>query len=148
MRRSVSRSAVLVVVAALFVAACGEAAPQATTQFHAVGTDSIAFAPDEFTVPAGVEITVEFTSEPAVDHDFVIAAAAAHGMAGDAGHGDHAGDAHAMASGDLHVAHAEPGETVGASFIIVEPGTYEVYCSVPGHRQAGMVATLNVVADV
>lgn len=46
---------------------------------------------------------------------------------------------------DRHVAHADPGETVTATFTIDQAGTYTAYCSVPGHRDAGMVASLEVI---
>ncbi|HYO30605.1 MAG TPA: plastocyanin/azurin family copper-binding protein, partial [Thermomicrobiales bacterium] len=36
-----------------------------------------------------------------------------------------------------------PGQTAVAE-LLVPAGTYEVYCSLPGHREAGMVATLEV----
>ena len=36
----------------------------------------------------------------------------------------------------------EAGDTVTAGLSDVEPGTYDFYCSVPGHAQAGMTGTL------
>jgi uncharacterized cupredoxin-like copper-binding protein len=145
--RSIPRLAALI-AGTLLLAACaddGEADP--STELSVVGTDALEFEPDAFTVPAGQEITLELTSE-AVDHDFVIEDAAEVGHVGDEGHGDHGedehGEDHAEGEHDLHVAHADPGETVTATFQIDEPGSYEVYCGVPGHREAGMVATLEV----
>ncbi|HWH35236.1 MAG TPA: plastocyanin/azurin family copper-binding protein [Acidimicrobiales bacterium] len=38
---------------------------------------------------------------------------------------------------DFHLS-AGGGETVGGSLVIDEPGTYTGFCSVPGHRNAGM----------
>lgn len=120
----------------------------AATSLTVVGTDTLAFVPDTFTVPVGEEITVTFTAEAAVEHDFVIGDAAAHGTVGDAGHGDHGhgdhGDDHRENAADLHVAHADAGQTVTATFTINAPGSYAVYCSVPGHRESGMIATLTV----
>jgi uncharacterized cupredoxin-like copper-binding protein len=146
--RSSSRRMTALAAGALLLAACGDGAEaEPTTELTVVGTDDLAFEPDAFTVPAGEEVTLELTSE-SVEHDLVIEAAAEVGHVGDEGHGDHGddenGEDHMEGDDDLHVAHAEPGETVAATFQIDEPGTYEVYCSVPGHREAGMTATLEV----
>ena len=146
------RTLISIAVAAAVLAACGgEDTPTATTELSITGTDGLAFSPDAFTVPAGQSITVQFTSEPNVEHDLVLDGVGRAAMAGDDGHGD--GDAHAMDDGhaiaddDLHVAHADAGDTVMATFIVEEPGTYQVYCSVPGHREPGMEATLTVIDD-
>jgi uncharacterized cupredoxin-like copper-binding protein len=117
----------LVLVAGLalvagIAAACGDdGAGEATTDISVTGTDGLAFEPDSFTVPAGEEVTVELTAEPSVEHDFVI-----------------------EETGDEEVVHADAGETATGTFTIDEPGTYTVYCEVPGHRQAGMEAELTV----
>ena len=172
----VTHARVALLAGALLVAACGsDAEAEPTTEWSVLGTDALEFEPDEFTVTAGEEITVELTSEE-VEHDIVIAGAGEVGRVIDEGHGDHdeghgddghgddghsddghgdhddghgdnghGHDDHATGEHDLHVAHAVAHETVIGTFQIDEPGSYEIYCSVPGHREAGMTATLEVI---
>jgi plastocyanin len=79
---------------------------------------SFAFEPSELTVTAGEPVNVALTSTDLL-HDFVV-------------EGE-----------DFHLA-ADRDETVTGALTIDEPGTYTVYCSVAGHREAGMEATLTV----
>lgn len=83
------------------------------------GTDGLAFEPSQVTVAAG-EVTVELTSQPAATHTFAI-----------------------EELGDREVVHADAGEAARGT-IELEPGTYTYYCSIPGHRQAGMEGRLAV----
>jgi plastocyanin len=41
------------------------------------------------------------------------------------------------------IPYMEPGETFKVTMTL-PPGTYTIYCSLPGHRDAGMVATLRL----
>lgn len=142
-----TRTAMIAAVAAAVLAACGQggdvpdtAAPETTTTLAVAGTDGIAFEPDAFSVPAGEDVSVELTSGPAVLHDLVIVEAGAAATA--SATGEPVGP---IGDDDVFVVRAEAGETTTASFRVDEPGSYELYCSVPGHRQGGMVATLTVV---
>lgn len=74
-------------------------------------------APDR--VAAG-EVTVELVNEGQIDHNVVI-----------------------EELGDTPVAQAAPGETATGT-VTLDRGEYVVYCSIPGHREAGMEATLSV----
>jgi uncharacterized cupredoxin-like copper-binding protein len=102
----------------------GGAGGDASTSLEVTGTDSLDFEPDAFTVPAGEEVTVSLTSG-GVEHDFVIE----------------------DGNGDIEVVHADAGETATGSFTLDDAGTYTVFCAVPGHREAGMEATLEVVDE-
>lgn len=75
------------------------------------------FDPAEITVPAG-EVTFVVTNDGAVVHDFVIEELGVNIV-------------------------LNPGET-GEATVTVEPGTYEIICTLPGHAVAGMVGTLIV----
>jgi uncharacterized cupredoxin-like copper-binding protein len=131
MRRSYSIAATAVL--ALALSACGNgddggdaaaAGGDPTTSIEILGTDSLDFDRTAFTVPVGEEVTVELTSEPAVEHDFVL---------------------EDVDGQDVEVVHADPGETETGTFTLDDTGTYTFFCSVPGHRQAGMEGTVAVV---
>ncbi len=76
------------------------------------------FDPDELTADVGEDLAIVLTSEDML-HDFTIDEL------------------------DAHVA-ADQGETVEGGVTVDEAGTFTYYCSVPGHRQAGMEGTLTV----
>ena len=83
-----------------------------------VTADDFAFEPDEITAEAGEDLLIVLTSEDML-HDFTIDDL----------------DAHVAAGG---------GDTAEGGFTADEAGTYTYYCSVPGHRGAGMEGTLVV----
>ena len=83
--------------------------------------DQLAFNTDHATANAG-KVTVDFTNNSALDHDVVLT------------------DSQNKILGKTPVFQGG-----SKSFTTkLEPGTYTYYCSVPGHRQAGMQGTLTV----
>jgi uncharacterized cupredoxin-like copper-binding protein len=126
--------------AMLLLVACGgdgDGDGDAVTELSVEGTNELRFDPDEHTIPVGEEVTVELSSD-GVEHDFVIEGGADVAEAGEEQEED-------VPEGDLEVVHADAGETATGTVTVNETGTYEVYCNIPGHREAGMVATLTVV---
>jgi plastocyanin len=85
-----------------------------------VEATSFEFDPDEITVTAGEDITIALTAQDIL-HDFTIDEL------------------------DAHVS-ADKGETAEGGLRAEEPGRYTYYCSVAGHREAGMEGTLIVEA--
>jgi Cu-Zn family superoxide dismutase len=84
-----------------------------------VTAHDIFFDPKEITIPADTDVTIIIPNEGAALHDFVI-------------------DELGIDAGDI-----PPGETV--EVVINAPaGEYEYFCSVPGHKAAGMLGTLVV----
>lgn len=83
-----------------------------------VNAGSFEFDPATLEIEAGEAIEIELTAEDA-EHDFVIDEL------------------------DAHV-RADAGDTATGGFTAEEPGTYTYYCSVAGHRQAGMEGELVV----
>jgi plastocyanin len=78
----------------------------------------LAFVPAELTIPADTDVTLVLPNTGAATHDFTIDAL------------------------DVHVV-ARSGETATVT-INAPAGSYEYYCSIPGHKQGGMVGTLVV----
>lgn len=128
MRSMRSRATVLATAGllSLGLAACGggsdEAsdAPTVEPDVEVLGTDSLKYEPTELEADAGT-IAIELTSGESVEHNVVI-----EGV-----------------DGDAPVVTANRGEAkVGT--VDLEAGDYVFYCSIPGHRAAGMEGTLAV----
>jgi plastocyanin len=93
----------------------------ASVEIEANPEGNLEFATKSATAEAG-KVTVDFKNESPVPHDVAI--------------------------------ESEGGETVGQTEVIQEgsdstavtlkPGTYHYFCTIPGHRQAGMEGTLTV----
>ena len=96
------------------------------------------FTPSTFTIPAGQEITINAVNNGAVVHNFVIMKL-----------GTTAGGTW-VAANDANVfwrLQLDSGSSKSIAFTApTDPGDYQVVCSTPGHLEAGMIATLKVVA--
>ncbi|HLE58376.1 MAG TPA: cupredoxin domain-containing protein [Candidatus Limnocylindria bacterium] len=119
--RSPSRGLVLVGVIAVsaLLAACGGASSAPETTQLTVVVKEFTFTPAALTAPAGEQIQITVENQGVVEHDFTIDA--------------------------LEVKITAPvTESVSGTIGPLEAGTYEVYCSIPGHKVAGMTATLTI----
>lgn len=84
-----------------------------------VSTVDIAFDPKELTIPAGTDVTIKVTNKGLLQHDFSM---------------DDPKAASKLLNG---------GESDSVT-INLKSGEYQYYCSVPGHKEAGMVGKLIV----
>jgi uncharacterized cupredoxin-like copper-binding protein len=146
---------VLLIWGAVVMTACadesGGRAALSTAEFTVVATDNVYDKP-ELAVLAGQPVYLTFRNEGSLLHDFTIATLPLDGEAITtvAEHddlGDHEHDMEGTAAEvDVHVAAAINGGSSVLQFTPTEPGTYEYYCTVEGHKEAGMVGQLVVAA--
>jgi len=99
-----------------------------------VGMD-MKFEPAEVTVKKGEPVTFVFENKGYQEHDFTV-----DGMQVDIQSPGHTGENpdHAV------YLHASPGQRDQATLVPMQEGEFEFYCSVPGHREAGMSGRLVV----
>src|SRR5687768_11483111 len=129
---------------AVSLAGCASAPAQATTEITVEASD-FAYKPAAITVPAGESVTITLNNVGKVEHDFVVEKINVTDVhASDSSPATHHQGGH-EADYDLHF-FARAGDTETLQFTALDPGTYEVFCSIEGHKEAGMVAQL-VVTD-
>jgi len=139
------KKAILTLILVVFLTGCAGTASQTATEFTVEATD-YAFAPLSITIPAGEPVTLNLKNLGAREHDYVIEKIdVTDVVASDSMPAEHhqMGD---MPDFDLHF-FAKAGETASVQFTALEPGTYEVFCSIEGHKEAGMVGKLIVAAQ-
>ena len=135
MKRTLTLAAVLFSLLLVTLTSCGGAGG-ATTSIDVRMTD-FQFQPNQFTVPAGQEITFSSSNNGAVVHNFVIMKL-----------GTSAGDF--FDKEDMANVYWEtellPGADTDTSFTApTEPGEYEVVCRTEGHIASGLTGKLTVV---
>lgn len=113
--------AALGLVLAGALAACGgsTATPTASTTKATLNASEFAFDPAILEVAAGAKLELTLVNKGTLEHDFTI-------------------DSLSFA------VHAPVGTTEMLTTGALAAGTYEFYCSIPGHKQAGMTGTLTV----
>ncbi len=99
----------------------GTAGSGGAVDIEADPSGNLAFTSDTASAEAG-DVTINFTNSSPVPHDVKIEGSS----------GEEIGGTETVSEG------SESAE------VTLKPGTYTFYCSVPGHRQAGMEGTLTV----
>lgn len=103
------------------------------------------FEPSLLEVVVGQPVKLTLVNDGRAEHDIEVAGLEADGIevlgvvTHDGGHAQH--------QADVVAAHAMPGTTASVIFTATEPGEYEFICTIPGHREAGMVGRL-IVTDL
>lgn len=132
----------LLVVLLWMLAGCGGSPQPVSLPEGALRVEmgALYFQPNKLEVPKGQPVTLAVVNIDNNIHDWTIdripvkdkkEQSAGH-------HAGHGGDAP-----DLHVS-ANPRKTGILTFTPLESGTYEYYCTIPGHKEAGMRGTLVV----
>ena len=129
------RSILLVCLLYLLSACAAAAGPSTDLQVNMV---DFVYEPNSVTVPAGQQITLELSNNGTAVHNFVIME-----------YGTEVVD-HFTSQDEGNVyweAKLPPGESGTFQFTAPDqPGEYQVVCSTEGHFEAGMLASLTVVA--
>jgi len=99
----------------------GSAGSAAAVDIEADPSGQLAFTSDEASAKAG-KVTVNFTNSSPVPHDVRIESSG----------GEEVGGTEVIS------------ESSESATVELEPGEYTYFCSIPGHRQAGMEGTLTV----
>ena len=106
------------------------------------------FDPAVIEVAVGQRIMLTLVNDGKTEHDVEIAGLAAEhiekmgGMAHDDSMGAGGHDE------DVVAAHAAPGTSASVMFTPLEAGEFELACTLPGHKLAGMVGNLTVTSEV
>jgi len=134
---------ILLLLTSVILAACS---PQATPQLITMDTNLMKFQPAMIEVKVGQPVKMTMRNSDSVDHDFSIMEIPTSKMSSNAE--PVAGHAMGGSSGlakepELHMAVAM-GKNGTLEFTPTKSGTYEFFCTVAGHKEAGMKGTLVV----
>jgi uncharacterized cupredoxin-like copper-binding protein len=134
----------LLLAAAVSGACLDEQENAAGAQLRPVTATELKFSPSRLSVKAGSPVQITLKNKGTAEHDFVISGMPAKNIDDDTRSGSHDGEHDHSAETGVIAGHAKPGATARIWFTPVERGRYEFYCSVTGHREAGMVGVITV----
>jgi uncharacterized cupredoxin-like copper-binding protein len=102
-----------------------------------LAAEKVKFVPDTLTIPAGKAVMIRFENrDGGTEHDFVIEGLDAE-IISEEMTGVHE-------SGNMVALHTVSGETASIVFRATQKGTFDIYCTITGHRRAGMEGKVTV----
>ncbi|WP_050182602.1 cupredoxin domain-containing protein [Domibacillus robiginosus] len=101
-----------------------------------INADDFTYSPLEINVKKDQAVTIRFDNIGQVEHDLQLDGLNAELI--------EAGSHHSGEEEGVHI-HAQPGEQSSIIFKPLENGTFEFYCTIPGHKESGMVGSLKVL---
>ncbi|MET3698470.1 copper binding plastocyanin/azurin family protein [Bacillus oleivorans] len=110
---------------------------QVNTLSISVKKQSFVYTPSTLKIKEGQQVSFVLVNSDDIEHDLQIESIPIQYNSDSIHHSSHQSDA------DIHL-HAKANSESQINFIPVAKGTYEFYCSVPGHKENGMVGKLIV----
>lgn len=116
-----ARLASVAAALALMLAACSTSSTGGApgSGVFSITLSEFKYSPTQLQVPAGSPFKLTVKNAGAVEHDFTITAKSVNVL-------------------------VKPGASAEREIAALEAGTYEIFCSIPGHKEAGMVGKLVV----
>ena len=105
--------------------------------------ESTLFEPKNVRIAVGEEVTIALKNRDPSEHDLQVDGLDVEVVAGGAT-GDEHGGGGAHGDAGMIAVHTEADETSSITFVADKAGTYEFYCTIAGHKEAGMTGTLTV----
>lgn len=104
-----------------------------------IAVRDVRYEPASIEVPAGKVVQIKMRNMDGVEHDMQVDGLMVEMMDG----GQMAGDLEGMPAGTLAM-HTMANGNASIMFRTEQKGTYQFYCTLPGHKDAGMVGELKV----
>lgn len=145
MRLRLVPAAIGLITLAVLVSACGggdsKTAAVTPDSTFTIQAKNVKFLPDKLTVQAGSVIELKLENLDATEHDLQVEGLDADIMSGGSMKAEHGGGHGGKQMVAVHTMANEMGSIV---FRANKKGTYNFYCTITGHKEAGMVGTLTV----
>lgn len=104
-----------------------------------VTAENMKFTPDRIQLPAGERVIITLQNADGVEHDLQVDGLKVAALDEMDLPGEHEG-----ADSSTLALHTRPNGTARLTFRTEQKGAFDFYCTIPGHREAGMVGKLTV----
>jgi uncharacterized cupredoxin-like copper-binding protein len=101
-----------------------------------ISADDFTYSPADIQLEKARKVTINFENTGQVEHDLQLDGLNAEILEAESHHSEE--------KEGIHI-HAKPGDKSSITFKPLESGTFEFYCTLPGHKESGMVGSLRVL---
>jgi uncharacterized cupredoxin-like copper-binding protein len=102
-----------------------------------INASDFTFGKDVVEVPSGSDVTIRVRNSGSLEHTWTVLAAGVQVATAE----------DVSASSILFTVSVKPAQSTEVPFSVPAAGSYQVICTVPGHLEAGMTATLESIAS-